>query len=143
MGRPEGTGAVGRVRDLGRRACERHTGRWFDALRDVLGRGVPPRIVATTERLNLRTWASHDAGALAELMAHPDVVRYLGDPRDADVVIADYNGREDGLGVTTWAIEERSSSRLLGWCGFARPNAAWLNPAFVEIGWMLGPLYWG
>jgi RimJ/RimL family protein N-acetyltransferase len=115
----------------------------LDTPRDVLPVGVPHHIVATTDRLILRTWCSDDADGLADLTSHPDVVRYLGEPREADVVIADFNGREEGLGVTTWAIEERSASRLIGWCGYARTNAPWLKPSLVEIGWMLDPKYWG
>jgi RimJ/RimL family protein N-acetyltransferase len=94
----------------------------------------------------LRHWLESDAEPLFAMCSEAEVSRYLGwDPTgvsDAHALIRDFNDREEGLGVTTWAVALRGSDEPIGWCGYARTNAEWLNPEVVEIGWMLGTRYW-
>lgn len=103
--------------------------------------------VATSERLILRSWTATDAEPLFEMYSHDEVARLYGS-RPADLsevqeLLDDFNQREAGLGVTTWAVELRSSGCLVGWCGYGRTNAAWLSPNVVEIGWLLDFARWG
>ena len=63
--------------------------------------------------------------------------------REVKKLIADFNHREAGLGVTTWAVALQGSEDAIGWCGYGRTNAAWLNPNLVEIGWLIEHSRWG
>ena len=42
-----------------------------------------------------------------------------------------------------WALEDRGSGTLVGYCGFAPTNAACLRPDLIEIGWALDRHRWG
>jgi RimJ/RimL family protein N-acetyltransferase len=104
-------------------------------------------VLTSTDRIVLRQWSESDATPLFTICSEPDVSRYLGwDPtrvNDAQTLIRDFIQREEGLGVTTWAVTLKEPDELIGWCGYARTNAQWLNPEVVEIGWMLGTTWWG
>jgi RimJ/RimL family protein N-acetyltransferase len=104
-------------------------------------------VLASTDRVVLRQWSERDAEPLFAMCSETEVSRYLGwnptSVSDADALTRDFNGREEGLGVTTWALALKEPDELIGWCGFARTNAEWLNPTVVEIGWMLGTKHWG
>lgn len=104
-------------------------------------------VLTSTDRVVLRQWSESDAGPLFAMCSEPEVSRYLGwDPTsvsDAQGLIRDFNRREEDLGVTTWAVALKEPDVLIGWCGYARTNAKWLDPAVVEIGWMLDAMYWG
>jgi RimJ/RimL family protein N-acetyltransferase len=55
-----------------------------------------------------------------------------------------YRSIQGSLGLTTWAVELKADKRLIGACGYARTNVAWLRYDFVvEIGWTLGRPWWG
>lgn len=104
-------------------------------------------VVATTARLVLQRFTDGDVDALVGL-GTPEVVRYLGDePWTASTArqsIGLWRQIEQRLGITTWAVRLRGSGKLIGTCGFAGTNAAWLRFDFViEIGWTLGRPWWG
>jgi RimJ/RimL family protein N-acetyltransferase len=103
--------------------------------------------VALTDRLVIRSWVDEDVEPLAAIAADPAVVRFLGGVpwsiADARSMIALFREIDDSLGVTTWALEDRQTGALIGHCGFARTNAAYLRPGIVEIGWTLERGRWG
>lgn len=97
-----------------------------------------------TERLILRAFGEDDFEAYAPICADPEVVRYLGEGkplaefeawRQMAFSLGHWQLRWYGL----WAVEEKSSGRLVGRVGFLNP-AGW--PGF-ELGWMLGREFWG
>jgi RimJ/RimL family protein N-acetyltransferase len=95
-----------------------------------------------TERLVLRMFRESDTDAYAEMMADPEVMRFLGKPlsraeawRNMAMVI----GHRQLRGYGFWAVEERASGELVGRVGCWRPEG-W--PGF-EIGWTLRRAYWG
>ena len=104
-------------------------------------------VVAESERLVLRRWNDQDAEDLA-VLGTTEVVRFLGgvpwDRNRTREAIALYREIEQSLGLTTWAVTLRADGRLVGSCGYARTNVAWLRQDLVvEIGWTLGRQWWG
>jgi len=97
-----------------------------------------------TERLTLRPFREADVTAVFELLQDPDVVRYVGDRRvptlqEAWRAIAGWLGHWALRGYGQWAIEERSSGRLIGRAGIINP-VDWPGP---EVGYLLGKAWWG
>ena len=99
-----------------------------------------------TERLLLRRWQRGDREPFAALNADPEVMRYFDRPltRQASDRLADrIEGDLECKGWGLWALEQRPSSRFLGFTGLARPTfEARFTPA-VEIGWRLARASWG
>lgn len=98
----------------------------------------------TTERLLLRCFKPEDFDAYAEMMANPDVVRYLGpgiplSRADAWRQMAMLTGHWVLRGYGVWAVEERATGRFLGRIGCMNQEGF---PAF-EIAYSLGPWAWG
>ena len=98
----------------------------------------------TTERLHLRCFKPVDFDAYAEMMANPDVVRYLGagvplSRADAWRQMAMLMGHRVLRGYGVWAVEERATGRFLGRIGCMNQEGF---PAF-EIAYTLGPWAWG
>jgi len=98
-----------------------------------------------TDRLKLRMWRESDLDDYAELTADPLVMRYLqpGKPpftrADAWRSIAFFMGHWQMRGYGHWAVEEKSTGRMIGRIGFLNPEG-W--PGF-EIGWTLARRAWG
>jgi RimJ/RimL family protein N-acetyltransferase len=98
-----------------------------------------------TERLKLRMWRESDLDDYAELTADPLVMRYLQPGRppftraDAWRSIAFFMGHWQLRGYGHWAVEEKTSGRMIGRIGFLNPEG-W--PGF-EIGWTLARHAWG
>jgi RimJ/RimL family protein N-acetyltransferase len=97
-----------------------------------------------TERLTLRPFREEDVAAFFELSQDPDVVRYVGDRRvptlqEAWRGAAAWIGHWALRGYGQWAIEERSSGRLIGRAGIINP-VDWPGP---EVGYLLGRDWWG
>jgi RimJ/RimL family protein N-acetyltransferase len=97
-----------------------------------------------TERLLLRALGAEDFEAYADMVADPEVTRYLaaGEPlsrweawRQLAMIIGHWELRGFGM----WAVEERATGRFLGRIGCFEPDG-W--PAF-EIGYTLARHAWG
>ena len=76
----------------------------------------------TTERLLLRAFRLRDFDAYADIVADPEVTRFLGDGRpvsraDAWRQIAFILGHWELLGYGLWAVEERATGALVGITG--------------------------
>lgn len=103
-------------------------------------------IIIQTERLILRTWADEDAEAYFEINQDPKVIEFLKGPLNKQQVqdFIEYVRRHDEqYGYTTWAVELKETSRLMGFIGLNYVDwPAHFTPA-VEIGWRLGSQYWG
>lgn len=101
-----------------------------------------PQIV--TDRLILRGLVTDDFEAYARIMADPDVTRYLGEGRpltrfEAWRHMAAIVGHWALRGFGIWAVEERSTGRLIGRIGCHEPEGF---PAF-EVGYVLARDAWG
>jgi RimJ/RimL family protein N-acetyltransferase len=99
-----------------------------------------------TERLILRPPHPSDTDELAAIFAKPEVWWF---PFQRGLTVEETeswidrhrtNWRERGLGQ--WIAIDRSSDRIVGYCGLAFPTfLPEIMPA-VEVGYRLDPLYW-
>ncbi|HEV2705378.1 MAG TPA: GNAT family N-acetyltransferase [Pyrinomonadaceae bacterium] len=97
-----------------------------------------------TERLRLRAFRPTDLDAFARLRADPEVMRYIGTgtphTREQSLERMQANiarWRTNGFGH--WAVVEKSSGELMGWCGLARLD----ETPEVEVGYGLARRFWG
>lgn len=101
----------------------------------------------TTERLRLDAFGGADAGALAAILAEPDVTKTItanaSTPEkcraSAKHRIAWHNGSWSERGYGVWAVRAHSDDALIGWCGFGAPDIG-DDP---EILYGLAPQHWG
>lgn len=101
-------------------------------------------VTLETERLRLREWRGEDFEEYARICADPEVMRFLGEGRpmtrfEAWRHMSFLAGHWTLRGYGHWAVEEKSSGRLVGRLGFLYPEG-W--PDF-EIGWTLASECWG
>ena len=97
-----------------------------------------------TERLILRWFRENDLDDFYEMSRDPEVMRFLGDVKPMDRMftwrqMATFMGHWYFRGYGIWAVEEKSSGRVVGRIGFMNP-VGW--PAF-ELGWTLARDNWG
>jgi RimJ/RimL family protein N-acetyltransferase len=98
--------------------------------------------VLETERLRLREWREADLPAYAEFWADEATARFVGGAcarDDAWRRMAMLIGHWVLRGYGMWAVEEKSSGRLAGYCGPWNPEG-W---AEREIGWGLVKTFHG
>ena len=96
-----------------------------------------------TERLRLREFRESDLDAWSEIVADAEVMRHLGSgPLDRDqawrslgYILGHWRLRGFGL----WAVEERSTERLVGRIGLYQPEG-WPG---LEVGWLVARERWG
>lgn len=104
-------------------------------------------IVATTDRLRLRTWREEDKDAFYAVMNTPPVMRWLGGVQTPDQWRMAYDrlqGYQRDFGHTFWIVERTADGELLGFCGLKRVNAPGAScPGEHEIGWRLREEAWG
>ena len=103
---------------------------------------VVPRI--ETKRLILRGLCESDVGDYARWVGNGRVVQHVGDgqpltPDDAWRKIAFFIGHWQMRGYGQWAVEEKSTSKMVGRVGLHHPHG-WPG---VEVGWMVDPERWG
>lgn len=101
-----------------------------------------PQIV--TDRLLLRAFRAEDLDAYADMVADPEVMRFLADGRplgrsDAWRQLAMFAGHWQLRGFGVWAVEERATGKFVGRIGCFQPEG-W--PAF-EIAYTLARPAWG
>lgn len=97
-----------------------------------------------TARLRLRGFRESDLDAYAEIMADPDVTRFLGagptlSRADAWRQMAMFLGHWVLRGFGLWAVEERATGKLIGRLGCQYPEGF---PGF-EIAYTLARHAWG
>lgn len=114
------------------------------AEKTILGVCEVLMITLVTARLFLRMFCEDDLDAYAQMLADPEVMRYLGTGHtlsrsEAWRHIAMCLGHWSLRGYGLWAVEERGSGTLVGRIGLFNPEG-WPG---VELGWMLGRAYWG
>ena len=98
--------------------------------------------VLETERLHLRGWREEDLSVFAEFWADENTARFVGGTCTRDGAwrrMAMYVGHWVLRGYGMWAIEEKASGCLAGYCGPWNPEG-WREP---EIGWGLVKAFHG
>lgn len=100
-------------------------------------------VVATTDRLTLRTFREDDLPLYAALNVDPEVVEFLGGPltrEDSDDIAAYANDLHASDGIGLLAVERTADARFLGMCGIHVLDS---YPDDLEVGWRLAREYWG
>ncbi len=101
--------------------------------------------VTATNRLEIRAFESSDVKALIPILADPDVMEYSSKGPLSEVQTAafvDWCIRSyDEFGYGQWAVIEKSSGRLVGYCGLSRTTVDGCDE--VEIGYRLAKDRWG
>jgi len=98
--------------------------------------------IGQTPRLTLRETSPLDGNMFYQLNSDPDVIKYTGDApfdsvADASQFLADYDQfRKYNRG--RWAIVERSTKEVLGWCGL-KYHA---DSRETDLGFRLHQKYW-
>ena len=111
--------------------------------------GTPPGASAptvVTERLILRAFTEADLAPYNAILQTPEVRASLMLPESFDEFsaweqLAAFMGQWTLRGTGQWAVEERSSGRLIGRVGPHHPHRRdWPG---VEVGWTFAPDVWG
>ena len=94
------------------------------------------QVILTTDRLLVREWWDADQEPFHAICADQEVMHFVGDgdpwPREqSDAFISRNRGTFARLGLCQWAVENRATGELAGYCGFV-PNAE-----STEMGWRL------
>lgn len=100
--------------------------------------------ILETNRLILQIWTQADADALFEIMRDARVMRYLADGKpftfekvEEFLIWAENYQKENGF--CRWKVIEKTSGKIIGSCGFARPHGT----EEVELGYLLSQKSWG
>ncbi len=97
-----------------------------------------------TARLIIRRFAPPDLDALAALRADENVMRFIHTvPQTREAVrerIARMINQYDTLGFAQWAVTDKETDALLGWCGLGYLDD---KPPNIEIGYGFGVPHWG
>ena len=96
-----------------------------------------------TSRLRLRLFTLEDIEALGEIVSDPEVMKYLGmgSPRDtngAEKTIKTILSHWEKHGFGIWAVEEKKSGKLMGWCGLQHLD----KTPEVEVAYLLDSPHW-
>jgi ribosomal-protein-alanine N-acetyltransferase len=103
-----------------------------------------PGIDLSTHRLRLRQFKLSDEDSLYQLLTQGDVLRYFPNPNPPTPervhhLIANQITHWGAHGYGWWAVQERLSGALLGWCGLQYLP----ETDEIEVGYLLGREYWG
>jgi RimJ/RimL family protein N-acetyltransferase len=103
-----------------------------------------------TSRLTLRAFRADDLDAVAELLADPEVMRYVGageargrTREEADTTLRKLLDEYDRWGHGLWAVTaaEEYGGKPIGWSGLLRWELD--EQTEVEVAYLLGRPYWG
>src|SRR5262245_31584789 len=94
-----------------------------------------------TQRLIIGSFETVDIPAYAEIVADPEVVRFLGDGsphtlETAAAYVRDCIARDGANGISRYGVHLKESDQLIGFCGFKEV------PGYIDFGWRYGRRYW-
>jgi len=97
-----------------------------------------------TPRLRFRRFTPDDLHALAAIRSDPDVMKYVGPGRAESIdqvqaKLEKVNAHWDLHAFGYWALIDRASGNLAGWCGLSYLE----DTEDIEIGYGLAKAYWG
>lgn len=100
-------------------------------------------VMLETDRLRLRWFREADFPDFLAISSDPEVMKFIGGKPMTEIEawrsMAGYLGHWYFRGYGVWAVEEKSSGKLVGRIGFMNPPG-W--PGF-ELGWTLARASWG
>lgn len=100
------------------------------------------KTIGQTSRLILRETSAADAQMMYDLNNDPEVIRYTGDPpfqsvAEASIFLDQYDHFQK-YNRGRWAVVDRASGDILGWCGLKYHEDTGEN----DIGYRLFRKYW-
>ena len=98
------------------------------------------------ERLILREWREEDRDVFHLLCNDPRVMEYVGPGwsiAETEHFITSQSELQRQLGYCNWAIERRSDSALIGFCGLKPGTSGTPVEGKLDIGWRLAFPAWG
>ena len=95
-----------------------------------------------TPRLQLREFTTDDLDDFSSMVSDPEVMRFFGpgqvvSRQEAESALEKIIEGWQKRGFGRWAISQKESSRLIGFCGFR------LLDNIPELSYMLAKAYWG
>ena len=103
-------------------------------------------VIAETERLRLRHFRTADAEAMVRVLGDAEVMRFGSGARSpGDVrrwIVREVTDRYPTWGFGKWAVVQRASDEVIGYCGLAAFNDRCL-PGETEIGYRFAKSQWG
>jgi RimJ/RimL family protein N-acetyltransferase len=99
-----------------------------------------------TERLKLRAWREADWTTFARFNADPDVMRYFPtrlSTEESNALAQRIQAHIEEHGWGLWAVEVPGVTQFAGFIGLAAPRFESHFTPCIEVGWRLGPEYWG
>ncbi len=97
-----------------------------------------------TSRLIIRRFAPDDLDTLAALRSDANVMRYIHTvPQTREAVekrIEGFVQQYDERGFAQWAVNDKETHELIGWCGFSYLDD---TPPNIEIGYGFDKTHWG
>ncbi len=95
-----------------------------------------------TPRLIIRSWQDRDVGPYAQIVADPDVMRFIGDGlihtyEQAQQFVHTMMATDEERGWIFWAVAHQETSALMGFCGFGVMDGQ------LDFGWRYAREFWG
>ena len=101
----------------------------------------------TTDRLSLRRFAAADLDGLAAVFAKPEVWRFpygrAFTRAETEAFLDAQIAHWDTCAVGCWLVEERATSRIVGYAGLSVPTFLPEVLPALEVGWRFDPDVWG
>jgi RimJ/RimL family protein N-acetyltransferase len=105
----------------------------------------PPELtILETPRLRLRRTTHADIPSLIALWTDPEVTRYMGGPRDEEVLMKVFTeAAEDPFAedYDLWPVEEKASGVVIGDCGLSLKEIDSVDE--IELVYVISPDHWG
>jgi ribosomal-protein-alanine N-acetyltransferase len=105
------------------------------------------RSLGETERLLLRSPSEDDLDSIVDLWTDPLVTKYIGGPRDRDMVLDYFRDYADNPKATVrkekdrwWSVIERSTGDFIGLCGLTEKEVE--GQPEIDLGYFLLLSYW-
>ena len=95
-----------------------------------------------TSRLIIRSFTDKDVPAYAEIVADPEVTRYLGNGSphslsEATEYVRDVIRRDQATGISRYGVELKEEGNLIGFCGYKEIGS------YTDFGWRYSRKAWG
>jgi RimJ/RimL family protein N-acetyltransferase len=112
---------------------------------ETIQNNINEKIIAQTERLIIREFQVLDIEALAQILAKPEVMQFSLDgvlsTKQTAVKIQSFLDSYQKNGYGKWALIDRQSGRLIGYCGIAVEQIEWKFEN--ELGYRIDSEFWG
>ena len=99
-------------------------------------------MILETARTIVRGWREADIPAYTQIVADPDVMRFVGDgsvhmAAQATAFVHHMRQQARERGWLFWAVEAKATGTLMGWCGFG------LREGQVNFAYRFAKAFWG